>query len=108
MKYVTNLGIVLFTLLLKTLAVLSLLILSIFEASDSLIFIIALILNVFYFCFEKNASGLLPFCLKYWKEIKVIRTEIWLFESDNEKRAQVLTFLFFWKIYLVLGNIFNY
>ena len=96
LQHATNPGIVLFTLLFKTLAVLSFLILGIFGVSDALIFIIVVILNAFDFWFVKNVSGRILVGLRWWNEVKDDGTEVWIFESDHEKRATSIDTTLFW------------
>ena len=96
LQHATNPGIVLFTLLFKTLAVVSFLILGIFGISDALIFIIVVILNAFDFWFVKNVSGRIIVGLRWWNEVKDDGTEVWIFESDHEKRATSIDTTLFW------------
>ena len=96
LQHATNPGIVLFTLLFKTLAVVSFLILGIFGVSDALIFIIVVILNAFDFWFVKNVSGRILVGLRWWNEVKDDGTEVWIFESDHEKRATSIDTTLFW------------
>jgi len=96
LQHATNPGIVLFTLLFKTLAVLSFLLLGIFGVSDALIFIIVVILNAFDFWFVKNVSGRILVGLRWWNEVKDDGTEVWIFESDHEKRATSIDTTLFW------------
>ena len=96
LQHATNPGIVLFTLLFKTLAVLSFLLLGIFGVSDALIFIIVVILNAFDFWFVKNVSGRILVGLRWWNEVRDDGTEVWIFESDHEKRATSIDTTLFW------------
>ena len=96
LQHATNPGIVLFTLLFKTLAVVSFLILGIFGVSDALIFIIVVILNAFDFWFVKNVSGRILVGLRWWNEVRDDGTEVWIFESDHEKRATSIDTTLFW------------
>jgi len=96
LQHATNPGIVLFTLLFKTLAVISFLLLGIFGVSDALIFIIVVILNAFDFWFVKNVSGRILVGLRWWNEVKDDGTEVWIFESDHEKRATSIDTTLFW------------
>ena len=96
LQHAANPGIVLFTLLFKTLAVVSFLILGIFGVSDALIFIIVVILNAFDFWFVKNVSGRILVGLRWWNEVKDDGTEVWIFESDHEKRATSIDTTLFW------------
>ena len=96
LQHAANPGIVLFTLLFKTLAVISFLILGIFGVSDALIFIIVVILNAFDFWFVKNVSGRILVGLRWWNEVKDDGTEVWIFESDHEKRATSIDTTLFW------------
>ena len=112
LQHATNPGIVLFTLLFKTLAIVSFLVLGIFGFSDALVFIIVVILNAFDFWFVKNVSGRILVGLRWWNEVRDDGTEVWIFESDHEKRAtSVDTTLFwtslyiaptFWAVFLVI------
>ena len=96
LQHATNPGIVLFTLLFKALAVICFLILGIFGVSDALIFIIVVILNAFDFWFVKNVSGRILVGLRWWNEVKDDGTEVWIFESDHEKRATSIDTTLFW------------
>ena len=96
LQHAANPGIVLFTLLFKTLAVVAFLILGIFGVSDALIFIIVVILNAFDFWFVKNVSGRILVGLRWWNEVKDDGTEVWIFESDHEKRATSIDTTLFW------------
>ena len=96
LQHAANPGIVLFTLLFKALAVLAFLILGIFGVSDALIFIIVVILNAFDFWFVKNVSGRILVGLRWWNEVKDDGTEVWIFESDHEKRATSIDTTLFW------------
>ena len=96
LQHAANPGIVLFTLLFKTLAVLSFLLLGIFGVSDALIFIIVVILNAFDFWFVKNVSGRILVGLRWWNEVRDDGTEVWIFESDHEKRATSIDTTLFW------------
>ena len=96
LQHAANPGIVLFTLLFKTLAVVCFLILGIFGVSDSLVFIIVVILNAFDFWFVKNVSGRILVGLRWWNEVKDDGTEVWIFESDHEKRATSIDTTLFW------------
>jgi len=88
--------IVLFTLLFKSLAIVLFLILGIFGVSDALVFIIVVILNAFDFWFVKNVSGRIIVGLRWWNEVRDDGTEVWIFESDHEKRASSLDTTLFW------------
>ena len=96
LQHAANPGVVLFTLLFKTLAVVSFLILGIFGVSDALVFIIVVILNAFDFWFVKNVSGRILVGLRWWNEVKDDGTEVWIFESDHEKRATSIDTTLFW------------
>ena len=112
LQHAANPGIVFFTLLFKALVIVSFLILGIFGVSDALTFIIVVILDAFDFWFVKNVSGRILVGLRWWNEVKDDGTEVWIFESDHEKRAtSVDTTLFwsslyiaplFWGIFLVI------
>ena len=96
LQHATNPGIVLFTLLFKTLAIVSFLVLGIFGFSDALVFIIVVILNAFDFWFVKNVSGRILVGLRWWNEVRDDGTEVWIFESDHEKRATSIDTTLFW------------
>ena len=96
LSHATNPGIVLFTLLFKTLAIVSFLFLGIFGFSDALVFIIVVILNAFDFWFVKNVSGRILVGLRWWNEVRDDGTEVWIFESDHEKRATSIDTTLFW------------
>ena len=76
LQHANNPGIVLFTLLFKTLAIVCFLVLGIFGFSDALIFIIV--------------------GLRWWNEVRDDGTEVWIFESDHEKRATSIDTTLFW------------
>jgi hypothetical protein len=96
LQHANNPGIVLFTLLFKTLAIVCFLVLGIFGFSDALIFIIVVILNAFDFWFVKNVSGRIIVGLRWWNEVRDDGTEVWIFESDHEKRATSIDTTLFW------------
>jgi len=96
LQHATNPGIVFFTLLFKTLAIVAFLILGLFGFSDALIFIIVVILNAFDFWFVKNVSGRILVGLRWWNEVRDDGTEVWIFESDHEKRATSIDTTLFW------------
>ena len=112
LQHAANPGVVFFTLLFKTLAIIAFLILGLFGFSDALIFIIVVILNAFDFWFVKNVSGRILVGLRWWNEVRDDGTEVWIFESDYEKRAtSIYTTLFwsslyiaplFWGIFLII------
>ena len=96
LQHAANPGIVFFTLLFKTLAIIAFLILGLFGFSDALIFIIVVILNAFDFWFVKNVSGRILVGLRWWNEVRDDGTEVWIFESDYEKRATSIDTTLFW------------
>ena len=96
LQHAANPGIVFFTLLFKTLAIVSFLVLGIFGFSDALVFIIVVILNAFDFWFVKNVSGRILVGLRWWNEVREDGTEVWIFESDHEKRAASIDTTIFW------------
>ena len=96
LQHAANPGIVLFTLLFKTLAIIAFLVLGIFGFSDALVFIIVIILNAFDFWFVKNVSGRILVGLRWWNEVRDDGTEVWIFESDHEKRATSIDTTLFW------------
>ena len=96
LQHAANPGIVFFTLLFKTLAIVSFLILGIFGFSDALVFIIVVVLNAFDFWFVKNVSGRILVGLRWWNEVREDGTEVWIFESDHEKRATSIDTTLFW------------
>ena len=96
LQHAANPGIVFFTLLFKTLAIVAFLILGLFGFSDALIFIIVVILNAFDFWFVKNVSGRILVGLRWWNEVRDDGTEVWIFESDHEKRATSIDTTLFW------------
>ena len=75
LQHAANPGIVLFTLLFKTLAIVAFLVLGIFGFSDALVFFIG---------------------LRWWNEVRDDGTEVWIFESDHEKRATSIDTTLFW------------
>jgi hypothetical protein len=93
--------IVFFTLIFKVSAIVLYLILGIFGVSDALIFIIVVILSSFDFWFVKNVSGRILVGLRWWNEVKEDGSEVWIFESDNEKKATSIDTTIFWgSVYL--------
>jgi len=96
LQHAANPGIVFFTLLFKVLAIVLFLVLGIFGVSDALVFIIVVILNAFDFWFVKNVSGRIIVGLRWWNEVKDDGTEVWIFESDHEKRATSIDTTLFW------------
>ena len=96
LQHAANPGVVFFTLLFKTLAIIAFLILGLFGFSDALIFIIVVILNAFDFWFVKNVSGRILVGLRWWNEVRDDGTEVWIFESDYEKRSTSIDTTLFW------------
>ena len=96
LQHAANPGVVFFTLLFKTLAIIAFLILGLFGFSDALIFIIVVILNAFDFWFVKNVSGRILVGLRWWNEVRDDGTEVWIFESDYEKRSTSIDATLFW------------
>ena len=96
LKYAHNPGIVFFTIFFKGLAIFLFLFLGIFGISDSSIFIIVVLLNSLDFWFVKNISGRVLVGLRWWNEVKEDGTEIWVFESENEKKARSIDTTIFW------------
>ena len=70
--------------------------LGIFGISDSSIFIIVILFNALDFWFVKNISGRVLVGLRWWNEVKEDGTEIWVFESENEKKANSIDTTIFW------------
>ena len=96
LQHAANPGIVFFTLVFKILSIVSFLVLGIFGVSDALVFIIVVILNAFDFWFVKNVSGRILVGLRWWNEVREDGTEVWIFESDHEKRATSIDTTLFW------------
>ena len=96
LKYAHNPGIVFFTIFFKGLAIFFFLFLGIFGISDSSIFIIVVLLNSLDFWFVKNISGRVLVGLRWWNEVKEDGTEVWVFESENEKKARSIDTTIFW------------
>ena len=96
LKYAHNPGIVFFTIFFKGLAIFFFLFLGIFGISDSSIFIIVVLLNSLDFWFVKNISGRVLVGLRWWNEVKEDGSEIWVFESENEKKARSIDTTIFW------------
>ena len=96
LQHAANPGVVFFTLLFKTLAIIAFLILGLFGFSDALVFIVVVILNAFDFWFVKNVSGRILVGLRWWNEVRDDGTEVWIFESDYEKRATSIDTTLFW------------
>ena len=96
LKHAHNPGIVFFTIFFKGLAIFLFLFLGIFGISDSSIFIIVVLLNSLDFWFVKNIAGRVLVGLRWWNEVKEDGTEIWVFESENEKKARSIDTSIFW------------
>lgn len=96
LQHAHNPIIVFFTLIFKVLAILFYFLLGIFGVSDALIFIIVVILCAFDFWFIKNVSGRIIVGLRWWNEVKEDGSEVWIFESDHEKRATSIDTTIFW------------
>ena len=105
LKHAHNPGVAFFTLFFKGLAIFLFLFLGIFGFNDSSIFIIVVILNALDFWFVKNISGRVLVGLRWWNEVKEDGTEIWVFESENEKKARSIDTNVFW-ISLYVSAIF--
>ena len=91
-----NPKIVFFTIFFRGLAIFLFLFLGIFGISDSSIFITVVLLNALDFWFVKNISGRVLVGLRWWNEVKEDGTEIWVFESENEKKARSIDTTIFW------------
>ncbi len=87
---------VFFTIFFKGLAIFLFLFLGILGISDSSIFIIVVLLNALDFWFVKNVSGRVLVGLRWWNEVKEDGSEIWMFESENEKKATSIDTTIFW------------
>ena len=96
LKHANNPIVVFFTLFFKGLAIASFLLLGIFGVSEALIFILVVLLNSFDFWFVKNVSGRILVGLRWWNEVREDGTEVWIFESDHEKRATSIDTTLFW------------
>ncbi len=96
LKYAHNPGIVFFTIFFKGLAIFLFLFLGIFGINDSSIFILVVLLNSLDFWFVKNIAGRVLVGLRWWNEVKEDGTEIWVFESENEKKARSIDTTIFW------------
>lgn len=96
LQHANNPGIVFFTIVFKILAIVFYLTLGIFGVSDALVFIIVVILSAFDFWFVKNVSGRIIVGLRWWNEVREDGTEVWIFESDHEKRATSIDTTIFW------------
>ncbi len=94
-QHANNPCIVLFTLLFKVLAILFFLLGGLL-GSDALEFILVVILSAFDFWFVKNVSGRILVGLRWWNEIKEDGSEVWIYESDHEKRATSIDTTIFW------------
>ncbi len=94
-QHANNPCIVLFTLLFKVLAILFFLIGGLLN-SEALEFILVVILSAFDFWFVKNVSGRILVGLRWWNEIKEDGSEVWIYESDHEKRATSIDTTIFW------------
>ena len=96
LQHAHNPVIVFFTIFFKALAIIFYFILGIFGVSEALIFIIVVILSAFDFWFVKNVSGRIIVGLRWWNEVKEDGSEVWIFESDHEKRATSVDTTIFW------------
>lgn len=96
LAHASNPGIVFFTLIFKVSAIAIFLLLSIFSVSDALTFILVVICSAFDFWFVKNVSGRIIVGLRWWNEVKDDGSEIWIFESENEKRDKNVDTTIFW------------
>ena len=96
LQHANNPFIVFFTLLFKVLAAVFFLVLKIFKVSDALIFILVVILSAFDFWFVKNVSGRILVGLRWWNEVKEDGSEVWIFESDHERRSGSIDSTIFW------------
>lgn len=96
LQHANNPIIVFFTIIFKILAFVLFMFLGIFGVSDALIFILVVILSAFDFWFVKNVSGRLLVGLRWWNEVKEDGSEVWIFESDHEKRATSIDTTIFW------------
>ena len=96
LQHANNPAIVFFTLLFKGLAIILFLVLDIFGVSQALIFILVVILSAFDFWFVKNVSGRILVGLRWWNEVKEDVSEVWIVESDNDKRATSIDTTIFW------------
>ena len=104
LSYAKNPFIVFFTIFFKGLGIAIFLILGIFGVSESFIFILVVILNSLDFWFVKNISGRILVGLRWWNEVKEDGSEVWRYESSNEKKEQSIdTFIFWASLYISTG-----
>jgi len=104
LSHAKNPSIVFFTIFFKGLAMALFLFLGIFGVSESLLFIIVVILNSLDFWFVKNISGRILVGLRWWNEVKEDGSEVWRYESSNEKKEKSIdTFIFWASLYISTG-----
>ena len=96
LQHANNPIVVFFTLFFKGLAIACFLLLGIFGVSEALVFILVVLLNSFDFWFVKNVSGRILVGLRWWNEVKEDGSEVWIFESDHEKRGVSIDTTIFW------------
>jgi hypothetical protein len=77
-------NICMFTIGFKFAAILSFILLDVFISSETLAYLIVILLGAVDFYVTKNISGRLLVGLRWWNEVKEDGSEVWIFESKNE------------------------
>jgi len=89
------------TISFKIASITSFICLSLFVESAALVYLTVILLASFDFWITKNVSGRKLVGLRWWNEVKEDGTEVWIFESKNEKKeASADTRIFWGSVYI--------
>ena len=89
-------GVCLTTICFKLASPVSYLLLNIFLNSTSMVYLVVILSAAFDFWVTKNISGRKLVGLRWWNEVKDDGTEVWIFESKNEKKESNADYYIFW------------
>ena len=89
-------AICLLIIIIKLLAFLSFIMLGIVLNSDTVVYLIVILLGACDFWIMKNIAGRHLVGLRWWNEVKENGEEVWIFESKNEKKESNVDVNVFW------------
>ena len=89
-------GVCLLIIITKSLAFLSFVMLGIVLNSDTVVYLIVILLGACDFWITKNIAGRRLVGLRWWNEVKENGEEVWIFESKNEKKESNADVNVFW------------
>lgn len=94
----------LFHILFKLISIISFIILGFIIENESMAIILIIIFGSCDFWYTKNISGRILVGLRWWNKIKEDGTEVWIYESENEKnKSKGDTYIFWTSIYISFG-----